>query len=210
MPFHAVEQGECLSSIAKRFGFADFRTIWNRPENAELRSLRPDPNILFPGDRVFVPEKTARVVPVETGHEHVFVLRRSKVFLELSLQLDGEPLANKRYSLSFGAQQVRGSTDGKGTLKELIEPDVESGTLRLDDPVVEWDLEIGHLDPATEVSGVQARLNNLGHPCGEVDGVVGARTRAALRQFQSRHGLKPTGAIDAVTSNALRSAHDQS
>lgn len=210
MPVHTVQQGECLSSIAKRFGFADYRSIWDRPENTKLRALRVDPNILLPGDQVFVPDKASRVEPVATGKEHVFVLRRPKVFLELTLQLDGEPLANKSYSLSVGAHRQKGTTDGQGRLKERIEPDAERGVLRLDDPVVEWHLRIGHLDPATEVSGVQARLNNLGHGCGDVDGLVGPRTRAALRQFQSRHALKPTGAIDAATSNALRNAHDQS
>lgn len=210
MPVHTVEQGECLSSIAKRFGFGDFRTIWSRPENAKLRLLRPDPDLLLPGDRVFVPEKTSRVEVVESGKEHVFVLRRSSVFLELVLRTDGEPLANKRYSLTLGIQERTGTTDGEGRLRELIEPDAAGGTLRLEDPVLEWSLRFGHLDPATEATGVQGRLNNLGHPCGEADGIVGARTRAALRQFQSRHGLKPTGAIDPATVNALRSAHDRS
>jgi len=130
------------------------------------------------------------------------------VQLEVVLQFDGQPLANKRYSLRIGSQQRKGTTDGDGRLKEPIEPSDEKGVLSLEDPIVEWDLRIGHLDPVTEVSGVQARLNNLGHQCGEPDGVVGARTRAALRQFQSRHGLKPTGAIDAATSKALRRAHD--
>jgi N-acetylmuramoyl-L-alanine amidase len=210
MPFHTVKQGECLSSIAERYGFADYHTIWNHPENADLKRRRPDPNILFPTDRLFVPEKTMREEPAQSGKRHGFVLRRSKVQLDLVLQFDGEPLANKNYSLTVGLRQHKGTTDEQGKLTEPIKVGVETAVLRLDDPVVEWELRIGHLDPTTEVSGVQGRLNNLGHPCGKVDGVVGARTRAALRQFQSRHGLKPTGAIDAATSNALRKAHDQS
>jgi hypothetical protein len=41
MPFHTVQEGECLSSIAKRVGLADYRSIWDRPENTKLGALRP-------------------------------------------------------------------------------------------------------------------------------------------------------------------------
>jgi hypothetical protein len=42
--FHIVQQGEHLSGIAAKFGFSSFRTIWQHPENAELKKLRKDPN----------------------------------------------------------------------------------------------------------------------------------------------------------------------
>jgi len=208
MSIHTVTQGDCLSSIAKLYGFFDYLTIWNRPENADLKRRRPDPNILVPGDRLFIPDKTQKVELGATDNRHVFVVKRRLVVIELVLKLEGEPLANKSYVLTIGERKKVGTTDASGGLREAIEPGDEAGVLRLDDPVVQWDLQIGHLDPSTEIGGVQARLNNLGHACGQVDGVVGARTRAALRQFQSRHGLRPTGAIDAVTSTALRNAHD--
>ena len=209
MPMHKVQQGECISSIALQNGFADFRTIWDHPENGDLKRRRPDPNILLASDQVFVPNKKLREEKAVTGAVHKFVLNRSLVFLKLVLQFDGVALANKPYSLQIGPQQRKGVTDGNGALKEPIDPDAASITLRLENPAIEWDLALGHLDPFTEVSGVQERLNNLGHRCGDVDGVVGARTRAALRQFQSRHGLKPTGAIDSSTEKVLRKTHDQ-
>jgi N-acetylmuramoyl-L-alanine amidase len=209
MSVHTVTQGDCLSSIAQRYGFLDYLTIWNRPENADLKRRRPDPNILLPGDRLFVPDKIQKEELGATGKSHRFVVKRQTVVIELVLRLEGDPLANKSYVLTIGERKTVGTTDALGVLREAIEPGDKTGVLRLDDPVVEWDLQIGHLDPATEISGVQARLNNLGHVCGQVDGVVGARTRAALRQFQSRHGLRPTGAVDGLTSTALRNAHDR-
>lgn len=54
--WHTVVQGECLSSIAVLSGHLP-ETIWNHPENASFRAIRDDLNVLFPGDRVFVPVK---------------------------------------------------------------------------------------------------------------------------------------------------------
>jgi peptidoglycan hydrolase-like protein with peptidoglycan-binding domain/DNA invertase Pin-like site-specific DNA recombinase len=36
-------------------------------------------------------------------------------------------------------------------------------------------------------------LTSLGYDCGPVDGLYGPRTRAGVRSFQVRHGLRPTG-----------------
>ena len=47
-----------MSSIAALYGFADYQLIYGDGANAELRRLRPNPNVLYPGDRVFVPEVT--------------------------------------------------------------------------------------------------------------------------------------------------------
>jgi hypothetical protein len=41
IPMHIVRQGGWLSSIAKKHGVADWRTIYNHPENARLRTKRP-------------------------------------------------------------------------------------------------------------------------------------------------------------------------
>jgi N-acetylmuramoyl-L-alanine amidase len=52
-----------------------------------------------------------------------------------------------------------------------------------------WPLRIGHLNPMDEtpdegVSGIQARLRNLGYDVGPIDHRLGRRTRAAIRAFQ--------------------------
>lgn len=51
---------------------------------------------------------------------------------------------------------------------------------------------------------LQSRLTAHGYACGPIDGVIGDKTRAALRAFQSRQGLNPTGVADEPTIATLR------
>ena len=50
---------------------------------------------------------------------------------------------------------------------------------------------------------VQRRLKDDGFYPGPVDGVFGPGTRMALSQYQARHGLPRTGALDDATGRAL-------
>jgi hypothetical protein len=58
-------------------------------------------------------------------------------------------------------------------------------------------------DPAQTVANVQAALQEQGYYSGEVDGVLGPQTRAALAEYQSAQGLEPTGAVDEPTLETL-------
>ena len=92
MPNHTVEQGECLSRIAAQYGFRDYQTIYNDPGNAELRQKRPDPNMLFPGDIIFIPDKARKDVAAETTKVHHFRVPGSQRFLRIRV----EDLVGKR------------------------------------------------------------------------------------------------------------------
>jgi hypothetical protein len=59
------------------------------------------------------------------------------------------------------------------------------------------------VDPGQEVANVQSALQEQGYYQGEIDGVLGPQTRAALAEYQSAQGLEPTGAIDEPTVEAL-------
>jgi hypothetical protein len=54
-----------------------------------------------------------------------------------------------------------------------------------------------------DVRQAQEALKNQGHDPGPIDGVVGSQTRHALREFQSKNGLKQTGMLDAETKQKL-------
>lgn len=51
---------------------------------------------------------------------------------------------------------------------------------------------------------LQSWLTAHGYPVGVIDGVIGPKTRAALRAFQAARGLQVTGSADALTVDALR------
>lgn len=56
MSIHVVKPGETLSSIAAKYNAGSWRDIYRHPQNAAFRRKRPDPNRIFPGDHVFIPD----------------------------------------------------------------------------------------------------------------------------------------------------------
>jgi len=57
--------------------------------------------------------------------------------------------------------------------------------------------------PKIEVKATQEALKQKGYNPGPVDGILGARTSDALREFQKAQGLVETGRLDAATRNKL-------
>jgi peptidoglycan hydrolase-like protein with peptidoglycan-binding domain len=59
------------------------------------------------------------------------------------------------------------------------------------------------MDPGQVVANVQAALQAQGYYTGEVDGILGPLTRAAIARYQADQGLEPTAAIDEPTLELL-------
>lgn len=51
----------------------------------------------------------------------------------------------------------------------------------------------------TEVRNIQSRLSAWGYNPGSVDGIYGAKTEAAVKRFQQKHGLTPDGIAGPAT-----------
>lgn len=207
---YTVQQGDCLSSIAKQFKCADWHTIYDAPENAAFRELRPNPNIIYPGDKVHIPGRNAEPVSRATGKKHTFRLTATETRFRVRIQF-GAPFS---YHLDVEGAPHDGDLDDGAVIDVPIPPDARTGKLSIwpnrdkeKDPLV-FKLALGSLDPVSEVSGVQARLNNLGFKCGKADGIVGPKTTRALRAFQGVAGLDVTGTINDATRDALRARHD--
>jgi peptidoglycan hydrolase-like protein with peptidoglycan-binding domain len=54
-----------------------------------------------------------------------------------------------------------------------------------------------------QVKAIQQALKDQGHDPGDIDGIMGPKTQAALRDYQQKQGLKATGRLDAETSAKL-------
>jgi hypothetical protein len=72
---YVIRQGDFLLKLGFELGF-DADTVWQDPSNADLRALRPDPNILFPGDVLYVsdpPTQPTAGASLTPGSTNTFV-----------------------------------------------------------------------------------------------------------------------------------------
>ena len=83
-----VEQGDCISSIADEHGFF-WETLWNLPENSELKQQRKEPTILREGDVVHVPDLRPKDESCATEQLHKF--KRKGVPAKLKLRMLRSP-----------------------------------------------------------------------------------------------------------------------
>jgi hypothetical protein len=197
---YTVRPGDCLSSIAARFGFSDYRVIYDHGENEAFRARRKDPNVIHPGDRIFIPDRAPKDVECPTGREHRFEVKLPRRELRVVL-LDphGEPIANKPYKLVVGGRTIEKKTDGSGLIHEVVPVDADEATLTIQG--LKRVLRIGALNPTRDapdggVSGIKARLTNLGFDTMGLGGAMDEDTRDAIRAFQDTHGLEVTGEVD--------------
>jgi N-acetylmuramoyl-L-alanine amidase len=206
MPYRTVGAGESILSIAKNEGFL-WKTIWEDGNNADLRQRRKDPAVLFAGDRVFVPEKVGKEVSKPTDQTHTFKRKGDPVKLKIRLSRFNQPRANEKYVLQVADKTFEGTTDGDGTVMQMVPGNARTGTLILQGGKEQHTISIGELDPVDEIPGVQQRLNNLGYDCGSDDGELNEKTIEALKKFQDAHGLPVTGEIDGATKGKLKEIH---
>jgi hypothetical protein len=205
---HVVVAGESVVSLSEKYGLFS-QTIWDAPENDELRAKRPDMNTLLPGDVVVIPDKREKEVDAATGKRHCFHRKGIPAYFRMQLYDFGKPRRNEAYELVVDdAQTIRGTTDDQGMLETPLPARARKGLLTIGPDKHRLQLMFGRLDPLDTVSGVQQRLENLGYPFGDAEGTLGDGTRAALQSFQQAQALKVTGEIDDATRARLRDLHD--
>ena len=214
---HTVAEGEHLPGIAAQHGFADFATLWDHPENAELKAKRKNPNILMAGDRVVIPDRETRVESAATDQKHRFQATLKK----LKLRVKVVDLSNQTVRRICFLKTSR-TVEPMLQLDELFEAEVHpletSATMSFPQspsnpsPREDIPLEIGGLDPVDEPSGQQQRLNNLGYFAGFSKTPEPEQLKWAVEEFQCDHkksdGLQVTGVCEpAKTQKALEKKH---
>ncbi|KAF7774759.1 hypothetical protein PMAN_a3334 [Pseudoalteromonas marina] len=208
---HTVAQGETLLRIAKQYGYQTSKALYNHPSNAEFKALRPDPNLIYPGDKITIPPKKEKFIPLRTNSINSFVVQNEKEYFRLQVSYDdGDDVTGKRVVLSIGSQTIDTVLQSDGLIEvELNNNDALTGTIDLylnegeTTPTKSFNVQIGNLDPIDTLSGVQGRCNMLGFDCGTVDGVNGAKTKAGVREFQQAQQLQVDGIAGPVTKSRL-------
>jgi hypothetical protein len=195
---HSVKQGDCILNIAEQHGMS-WGKVWQLPENTELRNVRKDPTVLYPGDVVQVQEKDIREENRSTDKRHRFEKNRNAAKVRIRFLLDDEPRWRLPFTLIVNGKEIHGQTDGKGLLEADIPPDAGTGLLRIGKAGEEIQLPItfGSLDPIDTDSGLRQRLLMLGFP--ENNGI-----KAAVKAFQEKYGLSATGNADEETRQKLK------
>lgn len=215
VPFHTVRQGETLIELALANGLESWRDVLDAPENAELAKTRTDPGILKEGDRVFVPNRTLAQTPAAIDARHEFKVPGPKAWVRIAVKdAEGAPLAGAAYELTLEGKTTAGTVPPDGVIEQPAPVGARSGSLVVQAPAEDpeawpaWELKVGWMDPLAELSGVQARLENLGFPCGGVTGEASPETEAAIRAFQERVGLEATGEADDALREKLAAYYD--
>ena len=226
MATHTVEQGETMISIALAHGFSDWRKVWDDDANAELRKLREDPQVLMAGDEVAIPEVEVKTVELDTDTVHYFVRKAPTAPFSLTL-LDefGDPRAGCRYILEVEHLSFDEVVPDDGVIAHELPATAQIGVLTVfldehrdeeeeneeeegEELFLEYPLQLGHLDPVSELSGIQARLILLGFDIAKADGSDNDETKLAIRTFQFGHMGRDdaSGELDDETREAIEEA----
>ncbi|MCC7374822.1 MAG: LysM peptidoglycan-binding domain-containing protein [Verrucomicrobiales bacterium] len=203
---YTVLQGDHIEKIAAKHRLT-FKKIWDHAQNSELRALRKNPNVLQPGDRLFLPDATLRVEDASTNARHRFQAKLPKLWLRLDLK--------KFFSQNLTVDHCRIYVDSdwhelpipeNGIIEVRIPPKLDEAILEIRD--LTYIIKIGELDPVERPLGQIERLRNLGYYVGtNGDTALEVCLKGAVWRFQSDYGLKPTGHCDEVTQGKLLQVH---
>jgi N-acetylmuramoyl-L-alanine amidase len=216
---YVVRRGDYLTAIAHSHGLKP-DDVWKAPNNATLRKLRKNPEMLAPGDVLYLPAVDRKWLPVTVGQANSFVVNLPKVEIHVVLKdAAGKPFAGKVVHLEPRVTPKDPSTDGSGLLKVDVPVTLRVLSATVVDVGVTFALRVGHLDPHDRDSGALSRLRQLGY-VGDEGGLLAtgrpyldgfdatASTLArAVAAFQQDLGQPVTGAIDDSTSAKLHDAY---
>lgn len=201
MPIHTIARHDCISSIAARYGF-HWRDLWEHPDNQVLRDRRKNPNLLYPGDELFIPPLQLGTQSLASGQQHRVVVKALGATLRIRLQHDGEPISGA-YVLEVAGQRLEGELDGDGQLEQSIPATATRARLLVVERNEQFDLMIGDLDPADTPSGAVERLVNLGLFTDRSVRELTPELRHVLMLVQREEQLDATGELDESTADAL-------
>ena len=114
---YVVVKGDWLNKIARNHGLASWKDIYYHPKNADFRKLRRDPNLIYPGDKVWVPKAPPKGHKTHSGKSPTGV-KRLVANLEVTVKdkTDGKPIENVSVQVLL-PEFVKDVTDASGKAK---------------------------------------------------------------------------------------------
>jgi hypothetical protein len=216
---YVVRGGDYLTAIAHSRGLKP-DDIWQHPANASLRKNRPNPEILAPGDLLFIPVVECKWLSVSPGTSNQYVVTVPLVEVHVVLHgPNGKPLTGQRVDLvpDLGAQSPM--TDGDGLLKVKVPVTLRRLTVKIHDSKLKFEIRIGALDPHDTSSGTLSRLRQLGYVGSEGHLASSGRPylagadlsenalRRAVSAYQSNNGHEVTGTVDTALGEQIRTGY---
>jgi hypothetical protein len=220
---YIVRRSDHLTKLALRFGFSADE-VWSHPRNAELKAKRRNPNILCPGDVLWIPDEARLPLPLDVGAANAYVASVPEVTVRLTLRdAAGVPLRGRKYVAVGPGTRVEGEVGTEGLVEIPMDAHVEEILLAVEGEDAQWRLLVGQLDPHDEASGAEQRLLSLSgggalaldrywRPARADEAAAPAplecperRLALSVLAFQRARGLDATGDVDDGTRAKLRS-----
>jgi Putative peptidoglycan binding domain len=210
---YIVRQGDHLARLAYIHGF-DANEVWNHDQNSELREMGRTPEILAPGDILYLPLKPKEGLSFSAGTSNRYRARVPKVKVAVVFKDGDRVLADEPYEIhglgtdgSSGQTEAK-RTDSEGKVELELPVTTREVTIVFPNQNVAYEVRVGDMDPADEQSGLQKRLENLGYLPRDREGAAeAAYVQGAIAHFQKEHGLATTGSVDEKTSTVLKDEH---
>jgi N-acetylmuramoyl-L-alanine amidase len=200
---YVIKQGDYLALLAYTFDF-DADTVWNDPANADLRKLRPDPNVLRPTDILYIPDqvdKKPTMHPLVTGQTNTFV--SDPPTIDVCLKFADPSRASQAFTISELESLAGLTTKPDGTVTFKVPVSLQLFTIVFTNDGAVFNCKTGYLDPISGLSGVVQRLQNLGYlnPNANYDLAAIDAVRRALRAFRYvQTGERPSTGGGGTTS----------
>lgn len=204
---HVVKQGEHVARLALLSGSTEDE-VWNHEKNAELKARRGSPEILAPGDVLYLPAGPVEGLELEKGADNAYQATVPRKPFSVKLATLAGPIADEPYEVRGlpqrpGSPPPGGRTGSGGEVELEVPVTTRELSIHLPRLVQTFTLALGAMDPLEETSGVRMRLENLGLLSGGREPEPG-EVEAALVAFQSKEGLEATGRADDPTLERLK------
>jgi hypothetical protein len=202
---YVVRQGDYLLKLASQLGF-DADEVWGLAENKPLKDSGREPNLLKDGDMLYVPDDPPQSHALVVGATNIFTSDSARVKVSVRFMAYGEALANEPYVVD--GDVPAGTLDGDGTFEAELATSVDCLVVRFPKRYEAYTVNVGHLDPVCERSGLVQRLAHLGYlPIAPTAPIEDTALENALRALQRDAQIEETGEGDEATSQELVKRH---